>query len=175
MIPREDFEIYNRRILINMSIKKLNQLQLSYLAGFLDGDGAVFAQIVRGDAYKHKFDVRVTVGFYQHISKKWFLERLRTSLGNIGYIRQRGNMLEYIITASQAVFLVLDSLLPYLVLKNKSAGLILKIIDKKRRVVNFNDFIEVCKIVDEVSYLTYGKKKTISSQTVEDYFSFKSP
>ncbi len=38
---------------------------LAYIAGFLDGDGCVLAQIVSGKQYKHKFTVRVSVTFFQ--------------------------------------------------------------------------------------------------------------
>lgn len=37
----------------------------SYLAGFIDGDGCILAQIVRREEYKRKFQIRVTVAMYQ--------------------------------------------------------------------------------------------------------------
>jgi hypothetical protein len=42
---------------------------LSYIAGFLDGDGCVLAQIVRGSTYKYKHTIRVSITFYQKKSR----------------------------------------------------------------------------------------------------------
>lgn len=37
----------------------------SYIAGFIDGDGSIIAQIVRREDYVRKFQIRVSVVFYQ--------------------------------------------------------------------------------------------------------------
>ena len=51
-------------------LENLNELDLAYIAGFLDGDGSIFAQIVPGAAYKYDFTVRVSVAFFQKNEKK---------------------------------------------------------------------------------------------------------
>jgi hypothetical protein len=45
---------------------KLKRDILIYLAGFIDGDGSLLAQIVYRKDYKHKFQIKVSVCFYQH-------------------------------------------------------------------------------------------------------------
>ena len=46
---------------------------LPYIAGFLDGDGCVLAQIVRGSDYKYKHTIRVSITFFQKKSRYWFI------------------------------------------------------------------------------------------------------
>ena len=51
-----------------MKLKIRNKLtleEISYLAGFLDGDGSIMAQIVKNSSYKYGHTVRVTICFYQ--------------------------------------------------------------------------------------------------------------
>jgi intein-encoded DNA endonuclease-like protein len=45
--------------------KKLTDLELAYIAGFLDGDGSIIAQIVKDKSAKYNFTVRVSLSFYQ--------------------------------------------------------------------------------------------------------------
>ena len=57
-----------------MSLAKNNW---SYLAGFLDGDGSVFFQIVSRPDYKLKFQIRSSIAFYQDTKNKEILEWLK--------------------------------------------------------------------------------------------------
>lgn len=43
------------------STTKLIEADINYLAGFLDGDGSIMAQIVKGDSYRYGYTIRVTV------------------------------------------------------------------------------------------------------------------
>jgi hypothetical protein len=47
----------------------LNKEQSAYLAGFLEGDGCILVQIVKGSQYKYKHTIRVSVVFYQKKDK----------------------------------------------------------------------------------------------------------
>ncbi|MGH2567176.1 MAG: LAGLIDADG family homing endonuclease, partial [Bacteroidota bacterium] len=58
---------------------------LSYISGFLDGDGSIFFQIVPRKDYKQKFQIRTSVGFYQDSSNVRILEWLKEQIG-AGYI-----------------------------------------------------------------------------------------
>jgi len=44
-------------------MKQLNQTDCIYLAGFLDGDGSIIAQMVLRQDYKFKFQIRLTLQF----------------------------------------------------------------------------------------------------------------
>lgn len=52
-----------------MKKNEITSENLAYVAGFLDGDGCILAQIVPGKQYKHKFTIRVSVTFYQKIKR----------------------------------------------------------------------------------------------------------
>jgi intein-encoded DNA endonuclease-like protein len=43
----------------------MNETILAYIAGFLDGDGSVFFQIVPRKDYVRKFQIRSSIAFYQ--------------------------------------------------------------------------------------------------------------
>ena len=43
------------------NITKLTEADLHYLAGFLDGDGSIMAQIVKGNGYRYGYSIRVTI------------------------------------------------------------------------------------------------------------------
>jgi hypothetical protein len=45
---------------------KLKRDTLIYLAGFIDGDGSLLAQIIYRKDYKYKFQIRVSISFHQH-------------------------------------------------------------------------------------------------------------
>jgi hypothetical protein len=149
-------------------MKKLTIEEKNYIAGFLDGDGSIFAQIVRGNDYKYGFRIRVFIGFYQKQNKHWFMLKLKKLLGNYGSLRIRSDgVSELVITGVGAVKHVLSQLKNSLILKKKNANLILEIIEKKRKVSSRDEFIEVCKLVDRVAELNYSKNRLITSETVQ--------
>jgi intein-encoded DNA endonuclease-like protein len=50
---------------------------LAYIAGFLDGDGSIFFQIVPRKDYKRKFQIRSSIAFYQKTRYVEILEWLK--------------------------------------------------------------------------------------------------
>ncbi|MCX6791682.1 MAG: hypothetical protein NT149_01440, partial [Candidatus Gottesmanbacteria bacterium] len=62
----------------------------AYIAGFLDGDGSIFLQLVRRKDYIFGYQVRASVVFYQKTSQKkilrWLIHKLRC-----GYLRDRND------------------------------------------------------------------------------------
>ena len=149
-------------------MKKLSIEEKSYIAGFLDGNGSIFAQIVRGSDYKYNFRIRVSIGFYQKKTKHWYMLKLKKLLGGYGYLRiRKDGVSELVITGSGPVKLVLSQLKDFLILKKKNASLILKIIEKKRKVSSEIEFIEICKLVDQVAELNYSKNRAVTSETVK--------
>lgn len=46
-------------------MKNLTHHDIIYLAGFLDGDGSIIAQLVFRKDYKFKFQIRLTLQFSQ--------------------------------------------------------------------------------------------------------------
>jgi hypothetical protein len=43
----------------------MNPTTLAYVAGFLDGDGSIFFQLIRKRDYRLGFQIRSSVAFYQ--------------------------------------------------------------------------------------------------------------
>jgi intein-encoded DNA endonuclease-like protein len=50
-------------------MKNISEKELSYIAGFLDGDGCVNAQIIRRKNYELLFQIRVSVVFFQKTNR----------------------------------------------------------------------------------------------------------
>jgi len=50
-------------------LKRLTPMELSYIAGFLDGEGSIYAQIVKRSDYRLRFQIRVCIGFYQKTTR----------------------------------------------------------------------------------------------------------
>ena len=75
-------------------------------------------------------------------------------------------MSEYCIVSSDPVRTILISLDKYIKLKNNLLKLVLKIIEDKRNIKSFEDFIEVCRLVDKTQFMTLSKKRSITSETV---------
>merc|ERR1712146_628091 len=114
----------------NINMKNLTIEDKCYIAGFLDGDGSIFAQIVRGKDYKYLFRIRVSIGFYQKKDKYWFILKLKKLLG-YGYVRiRKDNVTEYVITGANPVERVLRALKNHVIIKKKNVNLMLEIIEK---------------------------------------------
>lgn len=49
--------------------KTTKEINLSYIAGFLEGDGCILSQIVKRKDYKFGFELRLSINFYQKSNK----------------------------------------------------------------------------------------------------------
>ena len=149
-------------------MKTLSTLELSYLAGFVDGDGCINAQIVRRHDYLLKFQIRVSVTFFQHKKRKWLLEKIEHQVGT-GTIRTRpDDMCEYAIVGPENVKKFLLMLQPYIRGKRRQLELVLIIISRLTRKQSKEDFLQLCKIADHFVVLNDSKKREVTSKTVEE-------
>ena len=147
---------------------------LAYIAGFLDGDGSIFFQIVKRKDYKLGFQIRSSLAFYQ---KTEFVSILRWLKRNFksGYIRNRKTGIsDYTIVDPKEVEKVILLLQPYVKLKKKQVALGLKILHKLKSTKSKKEFLEICKLVDKFGKLNYSKKRTITYKVVKDCFKNKS-
>ena len=148
-------------------MKQLTAEERFYLAGFLDADGSIFAQLVRGNDLQYKYRIRVSIGFYQNKRYSWFLTKLQKDL-KCGRIRTKTDgVVEYVITSADSVRNLLLQLKDCLVLKKRQANLVLDILEKKKHLQSKSDFLEVCRLTDKVALLNYSKKRTITAAEVE--------
>jgi|TARA_Y100000310_G_scaffold276794_1_gene294198 hypothetical protein len=140
----------------------------AYIAGFLDGDGSIFFQIIPRKDYKQKFQIRSSIAFYQTTKFVWILKWIKKIFG-VGYIRHRKTgMSDYTIVESKEVKRILLLLKPYVKLKKKQIELGLDILNKIDNKKSNKDFLEICKLVDKFKELNYSKKRTITHKTVSE-------
>lgn len=145
----------------------ITELEWAYIAGFLDGDGSIIAQIVKGEDYIYKHRIRVSVVFYQHKDKHWFMLWLKGKLKS-GTIRIRPDGIsEYTITGSNAVHSLLLNIQPYVQLKKTQLKIVLEILESKKKLKSAADFIKVCELVDKTQLHTYSKKRSVTAETVK--------
>ena len=147
--------------------------ELAYISGFLDGDGCVMLQLVARAGYKLGYQIRASIVFYQKLKHKDFLVWLKSEL-KYGYIRERNDgMCEYTIVGVVPVTNILKLLKPYLKLKNKQAKLALSILlkmPKKGRNINPKLLLLLAKEVDKFVDLNYSKKRTNTSEKIEEFY-----
>lgn len=155
-------------------LKRLSPVELSYIAGFLDGDGSIYAQIVKRSDYRLKFQIRVSITFYQKTTRHWFLIQLKNQL-QYGTLRKNesNGMSDYTIVGEDAVKYCLEALRPHLKIKKRQATLLLQIIKQSQKKEGPHAFLTRCKLVDQVSRLNDSKvseKRKITSETVRSLF-----
>jgi len=156
-----------------MKLEQINKLpinQLSYIAGFLDGDGSIMVQIVKNKTYKYGHTIRVTVSFYQKTKRHWFMIKLRKMLGLKWSIRKRNDGIsEVSLTGFTPIKNFLILIKPHLILKPRLAFLVLQIIEEYSQVQSEADFLEVCKKIDKTAEYTDSKKRKHTYSSVQNY------
>ena len=151
-------------------INKLNTNELSYIGGFLDGDGSIMVQIIPNKGYKYGHGIRVTVSFYQKTKRHWFMIKLRKLLGLDWSIRKRNDGISEVYkTGFTPVKNFLLIIKPYLIMKSRLASLVLQIIEEYSQVQSEADFLEVCKKIDKTAEYTDSKKRKHTYSSVKNY------
>ena len=149
----------------------MDETILAYIAGFLDGDGSIFFQIVPRKDYKQKFQIRSSIAFYQKTEHVEILDWLK-EIFECGYIRHRKTGIsDYTIVESKRVRKILELLRPYVRLKKKQVELGLDILNRLDNKKTDFDFIEICKLVDKFGEINYSKKRTITHEVVSKFLS----
>lgn len=141
----------------------------AYIAGFLDGDGCIMAQLVRRKDYIFGYQVRTSIVFYQNQTHQEILSWLKSML-DIGYIRQRNDgMAEYTIVGLRDVRHIVALLLPFLRLKQELAQLIIHLIDSYPATMTPNELVRLGRLVDATAAFSYSKRRTNTVATVIDF------
>lgn len=140
---------------------------LAYIAGFLDGDGSIFFQLIRKNDYRLGFQIRPSLAFYQKTDNEQILVWLKEQLIS-GCLRRRGTgVSDYTIVEPPEVRRLLNELQPYVRLKRNQVRLGLEILDALPDAMEPDRFLALCRRVDEFRDLNYSKKRTITSALVE--------
>jgi hypothetical protein len=148
----------------------LTHIDKAYIAGFLDGDGCVNAQIIRKPDYVLHYHIRVSITFFQKTTRHWFLLALYNML-RVGSIRKRKDgMSEYTIVGKASVKKIVTLLLPYVRLKKRHALRVLQIITQLEKAQDPHAFVKLCEVVDTFQDLNDSKKRTLTSAVVRSHF-----
>lgn len=144
----------------------MDSTTLAYVAGFLDGDGSIFFQIVRRKDYRRGFQIRGSIAFYQKTECCWILSKLKSYL-KAGYIRHRKTGIsDYTIVEPKEVRRILLLLRPHVKLKKRQLELGLAILRKMGNTRTDADFLSMCNLVDRFERLNYSKKRTVTHATI---------
>lgn len=152
-------------------LKLLPRDTLQYLAGFLDGDGSIGAQIQFAKDRKDKFAIRVSIGFHQHKDRAWFLHWIGKTLGTGSMSKRKSSKWDWTIYSDNDVKDLLIVLLPHLRIKRKLAQLVIDIVNSKQSMKTRADLIKVMQKVDGTALHTYSKIRIWTSLTAVNYWS----
>ena len=167
VIPREGI-FYSRS---RNHETKMTPLQLAYIAGFLDGDGSVLAQIVERKEYIYHYQIRFTVSFVQKTKRKYFLMQLQKEIGQGSLRDGNDGISELAIVGWQSVNTFLKQLQPLVRIKLKQINLVLKIIEQLPLTKTSPEkFLELCYLTDQVAALNDSKNRRVAAKDVEKRF-----
>jgi hypothetical protein len=131
----------------------LSEVDRAYLAGFLDGDGAIMALIERHAEKRFGFRVRVEVnGTQYHASDVAWLP----GHTGVGYIRRNLETYQWIVRDQRAVRWLLDMIAPYTRCKENQVALAIVILEHPRQ--SREDLIQVAKLADALSKFNVRSK-----------------
>jgi hypothetical protein len=135
-------------------MKSLTDTQCAYFAGFLDADGCITAQIVRREDYVMKYQIRVSVTFFQTKQRIHFFQRFQKQIG-AGTLRDRGDgIVELAIVGMKTVEPFLKQIQPFLILKQTQAKLMFQILEQLPLTKNAPIlFLQLCEIADRIGNL----------------------
>jgi len=138
---------------------KLTQTQLAYLAGFIDGDGSIYARLKPNDTYRYGYQIAPYIILFQSAKDEVNFQKICQML-NCGYLRRRKDgILEYTIGRQEEILDLINKIKPYLILKKRQANLIEKIFKTKSLVKNLKDFNKLMDLVNQFGDINYSKKR----------------
>ena len=137
---------------------KLSSNKKAYLAGFLDGDGSIYVRAKPNQTYKFGYQIAPYIVFYQSSKSKEFKNIY--SLIGLGHLRiRKDGITEYIISKQENIANFIDSIKPFLILKQKQAKLLLQILKQKESVKNKKDFEILLQLCNKFKILNYSKRR----------------
>ena len=149
-----------------------DQVQLSYLAGFLDSDGTInvsTSRTAKKAGYRFPFKAQLTVSFIQKDRRKEFLEAFKECFGGAGNIRQmKSGVCEYNITDEQVIVPLLKLLLPYLRVKKRQAALAILFTEFPKKLLSVSDYFLRAMLVDVLCSYNDSKNHQNTAKKIKD-------
>ena len=136
----------------------------AYIAGFLDGDGAISAVIEPHAGKKFKFRVRVALDFYQHKDNVKLLHYLKKVFGEGSLGRSIRDTHKLSIRNQKTLKNILPMLYPFSRIKRNQIRIALRILHTAIR--RKNDLHKVARLADELSshnVRSKGRRKNFSA------------
>ncbi len=138
---------------------KLTQTQLAYLAGFIDGDGSIYARLKPNGTYRYGFQIAPYIVLFQSAKDETNFKIICEML-NCGYLRKRKDgILEYTIGRKEEILALIKAIRPYLILKRQQADLLEEIFKQKVLVKDAKDFARLMDLINKFAEINYSKKR----------------
>jgi hypothetical protein len=131
----------------------MREVDLAYIAGFLDGDGAIMAEVEKRKDLREGFRVRIVVQFSQKTTYEYVLEHIQKKLdmfGNVHRDNKSGSSLR--IKSQDQAKQILKNLQPYVVAKQEQIKLALQLLD--------STFAEKLALAGKISAINVKSRKT---------------
>ena len=126
--------------------KILPEVELAYIAGLIDGDGAIMALIEPHKEKKFKLRVRVVLKLTQ--KEPYILHWIKSKL-LIGNIRQNRTTFDWITRDQKEIYDLLNLLYPFFKIKKKQAKIAMQII--MASIMSKKDLLKVARLADTLS------------------------
>ncbi len=149
--PRYTEVVYMK---VNTVGRLLSEVRKAYLAGLIDGDGAIMAHIEPHQEKKFKFRIRVSVKVT--LSDKSDITWLRQLTG-VGYVRENRRTFEWIVRDKQEVKHILAMITPYLHSKHRQGILAKRVLAHK--VDTEKSLYQAACLADTLSRLNVRSEK----------------
>src|SRR3989338_2499869 len=133
--------------------KHLSEVERAYLAGFIDGDGAIMAYIERHTEKRFGFRVRLEIKItqYHRHDVAWLIPAT-----GVGYIRQNNRTYEWVARDQQAVAWLIDVVAPYVRTKNKQVKIARRML--RRVICTRRDLVSMAQLADTLSSFNVRSK-----------------
>ncbi len=133
---------------VNTVGKLVSNAEFAYLAGLIDGDGAIMASLEKHSEKRYGFRVRVIVKIAQ--KKKEFIDWIPNTFG-VGSVRSCDNSFEWLVRDQKEIALFLQRILPFLRIKRKQA--LIATIILRESISSKEDLIKVAELADSLASL----------------------
>ncbi len=124
----------------------LSEVDRAYLAGLLDGDGAVMALIEKHPEKRLGFRVRIEVNVTQHHHRDVAWLPVQTG---VGYVRRNLETFQWLVRDQQAAHWLLLMIQPFTRCKQNQVALAIRILEHP--VASRADLIQVAELADALS------------------------
>ena len=152
-------------------IISLNQIELSYIAGFLDGDGTVMSLVERHSEKRFRIRIRILIEFTQHNDNIRVLKYLRSKIGSGNINRSLRDVWKYSIKDQRSIKELIPLLCPYSVIKKRQMKIALQILSMS--LIDKDSLLKAAVLSDKLSRCNLRSKsrKINGAQLVREMIS----